>query len=152
MQITTEQIKELRDATGISVMQCKKALEQAEGDMAKALEILREESAKIAAKKGDRELASGVVASYIHNTKTTGCIVELSCETDFVSKNEEFTQLASELAMHITAFAPESVEDLLMQPFILNGDVTVGVRLDEAMQKFGERTVVSRFERYSFGE
>ncbi|MEN9852639.1 MAG: hypothetical protein RI996_582 [Candidatus Parcubacteria bacterium] len=152
MEITTELIKELRDATGISVMQCKKALEAAGGDMEKAQAILREESAKIAAKKGDRELASGVIASYIHTSKTVGCIAELSCETDFVSKNEEFITLAQELAMHITAFAPETVEDLLEQPFIMNGDVTVGARLDEAVQKFGERTVVSRFERYSFGE
>jgi elongation factor Ts len=152
MEITTELIKELRDATGISVMQCKKALETAGGDMEKALEILREESAKIAAKKGDRELASGVIASYIHNTNTAGSLVELSCETDFVSKNAEFIALAKEIAMHVTAFMPESVEDLLQQPFIMNGDITVSVRLDEAMQKFGERTVITRFERYNFGE
>ncbi len=152
MEITTELIKELRDATGISVMQCKKALEAAGGDMAKAHEILREESAKIAAKKGDRELGSGVIATYIHTTNTVGSLVELSCETDFVSKNEEFIALAKEIAMHITAFMPETTEDLLAQPFIMNGEITVGVRLDEAMQKFGERTVITRFERYSFGE
>ncbi len=149
MEITTELIKQLRDETGISVMQCKKALEQSAGDMDAARALLREEAAKIASKKGDRELGAGVIASYIHTTNTVGSLVELSCETDFVSKNEEFVQIAKEIAMHITAFAPESVDELLAQPFIMNGDITVAARLEEAMQKFGERTVVSRFERYA---
>lgn len=148
MEITTELIKTLRDQTGISVMQCKKALEAANGDMDKALEILREKSAEIAAKKGDRELGAGTVAAYIHSNDSVGSLVELSCETDFVSKNEEFRALAKEVAMHVTAFMPEDVATLLEQPFIMNGDITVQVRLDEAMQKFGERVVVSRFERY----
>ena len=150
--ITTEQVKELRDKTGISVMQCKKALEEAGGDKAKALEILRVKSAEIAAKKGDRELGAGVIASYIHTGDATGALVELSCETDFVAKNEEFRQLAKDIAMHITAFVPETVEELLEQPFILNGDVTIQTKCDEAVQKFGERTVVKRFVRYQVGE
>lgn len=152
MEITTELLKALRDETGVSVMQCKRALEEAGGDMDKARAILTAKSAEIAAKKGDRELGAGVIASYIHNTKNTGAIVELSCETDFVSKNEEFVQLASEIAMHVVAFMPASVEELLEQPFIMNGDVTVAVRLDQAVQKFGERTVVSKFDRYIIGE
>jgi elongation factor Ts len=149
MEITTELIKQLREETGISVMQCKKALEAAAGDMDAARAILREEAAKLADKKGDRELGAGVIASYIHTTNSVGSLVELSCETDFVSKNEEFIQIAKEIAMHITAFAPETVDELLAQPFIMNGDITVEARLDEAVQKFGERTVVSRFDRYA---
>jgi len=104
--ITTEQIKELRDRTGVSVMQCKRALEEAEGDIEKAVIILRKHSSAIAQKKSDRELCSGVVQAYIHNTKDVGALVQLSCETDFVAKNEEFIQLAYDIAMHITAANP----------------------------------------------
>ena len=148
MEITTELIKTLRDETGISVMQCKRALEEAKGDMEGARKILREESAKIAAKKSDRELLAGCIASYIHSNDLVGTLVELSCETDFVSKNEEFRTLAKEIAMHVTAFMPEDVDALLAQPFIMNGDITVQGKLDEAVQKFGERTVVSKFTRF----
>jgi len=109
--ITTEQIKELRDLTGISVMQCKKALEESGGDKEKALLILRKKSSDIATKKGDRELGAGVVESYIHSNKTVGALVELSCETDFVARNEEFVTLARDIAMHITATNPEYADE-----------------------------------------
>lgn len=107
MEITTEQIKQLREATKVSVMQCKKALEEAEGDMEKAKIILRKQSAQVAAKKSDRELAAGTVASYIHTNGSVGSMVELLSETDFVSNNEEFKELAREIAMHVAASAPE---------------------------------------------
>jgi elongation factor Ts len=110
MGITTEQIKELRDKTGVSVMQCKKALEEAGGDMEKALAILKQKSKDIAAKKGDRALAAGVVQAYIHTSSTIGAMVELVCETDFVSNNEEFKTLARDIAMHITATSPEFIK------------------------------------------
>jgi elongation factor Ts len=109
--ITTEQIKELRDLTGISVMQCKKALEEAGGDKEKALEILREKSSDIAAKKGDRELGAGAIQAYIHSNKNVGALVELSCETDFVARNEEFVAMARDIAMHITAATPEFLDE-----------------------------------------
>ncbi len=105
-EITTEQIKSLRDATGISVMQCKKALEEAGGDFEKALIILRKKGGDIAAKKADRVLGSGVVAAYIHGNGSVGAMVELSCETDFVAKNEEFKALAYDIAMHVAALNP----------------------------------------------
>jgi len=109
MEITTEQIKELRDATGVSIMQCKKALEEAEGDMDKAKVILSKASAKSASKKSDRELGAGVVSSYIHAGGSVGSMVELLCETDFVSKNEEFQELAREIAMQVAATDPEYI-------------------------------------------
>lgn len=92
-------------------MQCKKALEEAEGDKEKALLILRKKSSSIAEKKGDRELGAGVVASYIHSNKTVGALIELSCETDFVARNEEFVAMARDIAMHITATNPEYLEE-----------------------------------------
>lgn len=107
--VTTDDIKALRDQTGVSVMQCKKALEEAGGDAAKALIILRKRSADVAAKKSDRSLGAGVVASYIHNTGTVGAMVLLSSETDFVSKNEDFKKLAYDIAMQVAAANPEYV-------------------------------------------
>jgi elongation factor Ts len=101
-----DQIKALRDETGVAVMQCKKALEDAGGDMEKARMALRKKSGEIAAKKGDRTLGAGAVASYIHANGTVGAMVELSCETDFVAKNEEFKKLAYEIAMHVAAINP----------------------------------------------
>lgn len=104
--ITTEQIKELRDKTGVSVMQCKKALEEAGGDMDKALIILRKKGSDIASKKSDRTLGAGRIASYIHGNGSVGSIVELSSETDFVSKNDEFYALAYDIAMQVVATNP----------------------------------------------
>ena len=109
MGISTEQIKELRDITGVSIMQCKKALEEAEGDMDKAKVILSKASAKSASKKADRDLGAGVVSSYIHAGGSVGSMVELLCETDFVSKNEEFIALAREIAMQVAATDPEYI-------------------------------------------
>jgi elongation factor Ts len=192
MEITTEQIKELRDATGVSVMQCKKALEEAAGDIEKAKIILRKISKLSADKKAGRTLGSGVIGSYIHSNGTVGAMVELLCETDFVAHNEEFKALAKDLAMHITALAPEylKMEDvkaedktkarelflkeltgkpkeihdkimegklssyfgekvLLEQAFIKNPEVTIRNLVEQANQKFGERTEIGRFVRFS---
>jgi len=124
MAITTEQIKELRDATGISVMQCKKALEEAGGDMEKALAILKEKSAEIAAKKSDREATAGFVAKA--EKPGAGILLALRCETDFVAKNSDFVTLAQTLAQ----MALEKGKDVAEQaaPELLSG----------AVQKLGE--------------
>jgi elongation factor Ts len=108
--ITTDLIKELRDSTGVSVMQCKKALEEAGGDKEKALVILKKKGAEAAAKKGDRTLNATQIASYVHSTGTVGVMVELACETDFVAKNPEFKDMARDIAMHIAASKPEFVK------------------------------------------
>lgn len=107
MNITSEQIKALREKTGISVMQCKKALEEAEGDEAKAIILLKKKGAEQAAKKADREFGAGIIEAYIHSNGLVGTIVELASETDFVSNNAEFKNLAKDIAMQITATAPE---------------------------------------------
>ncbi len=191
-EITTELIKALRDETGISVMQVKKALEEAQGDVEKAKVILRKTSASIAAKKNDRELGAGIAAAYVHAGGTVVAAVVLGCETDFVSKNEEFGKLAYDIAMHVAAMkpvfkskddvtedklraarevfadeaknVPEAKRDiaiqgkldayiaeraLMEQPFVKNGDVTIRELLAQAVQKFGERVEVVRFERLS---
>lgn len=107
MSISTEVIKQLRDATGVSIMQCKKALEEVEGDIEKAKVILQKYSKAAADKKSDRTLGAGAIASYIHQGGKVGSLVELMCETDFVSKNEEFQALAKDIAMHVAALTPQ---------------------------------------------
>lgn len=110
MAITTDQIKELRDETGVSIMKCKGALEESNGDIEKAKILLRKESAQTALKKSHRTLKAGTVSSYIHAGGSVGAMIELFCETDFVSKNEEFQNLAREIAMQVAATAPEFVK------------------------------------------
>lgn len=109
MSVTTAQIKELREATGVSMMQCKNALEEANGDMDKARIILQKLSSKAASKKADRDLGAGTVASYLHGGGNVGSMVELLCETDFVSKNESFQNLAKDIAMQIAATNPQYI-------------------------------------------
>ena len=109
MEITSAQIKELRDKTGISVMQCKKALEEAAGDQEKALIILKKKRSEAAEKKSDREFGAGAIGVYTHNTNEVAAMVHLACETDFVSKNEEFVAIARDIAMHVAAQAPKYI-------------------------------------------
>lgn len=189
---TTEEIKALRDITGVSIMQCKKALEEAGGDMEKAKVILRKASAVSALKKADRELGAGVAAAYVHAGGTVVGAVVLACETDFVSKNEEFNKLAYDIAMHVAAMAPsfktrEDVKEsdlaaaravfegeaaniaeanrakaiegkidsylrdrvLLEQPFVKDPSVTIKELISSAIQKFGEKVELVRYERLS---
>ncbi|MBP6888933.1 MAG: elongation factor Ts [Candidatus Pacebacteria bacterium] len=153
-----EDIKQLREETGLSFAQIKKALDEANGDKEKAREVLAQYSALSAEKKGDREITAGTVSAYVHTSNTIGVLLELGCETDFVAKNEEFVALAHDLAMHVCAMAPTSIDNedglgeetaLLKQPFIKDPSLTVEGRLAAAIQKFGENTKVTRFVRYS---
>lgn len=148
MEITTDSIKELREMTGVSVMQCRTALLEAGGDLGKAVAVLKKHSGASALKKADRELKAGAIGSYTHDGNI-GAMVLLSCETDFVAKNPDFAALARELAMQVAAMNPENTEELLEQPFIKDGGKTVRDLLNEGTQKFGERTEVSNFVRLS---
>lgn len=145
MAITAEQIKALRDKTGVSISECKKALEEANGDEAKALEVLMARAAASVGKKADRTLAAGAVATYLHSNGQVGAMVLLSCETDFVSKNEEFVALARDIAMHASAMRPAHVEELMAQQFIKDPAKTIADLVSGAVQKFGERTEVTDF-------
>jgi elongation factor Ts len=162
--ITTDQIKALRDLTGVSVMQCKKALEEANGDLEKAKVILQKNSKATADKKSDRVFGAGVVSAYVHSNATVGAMVELVCETDFVAKNDEFKALARDIAMHATATGAEYLKAsdvpeehkqtakekiLLEQQYIKNPEVTIQGLIDSAIQKFGEKIEVARFVRFS---
>lgn len=145
--IGAQDIKNLRERTGFSFAQCKKALEEAGGSLEKAMESLKVQGIAIMEKKSDREQHAGVVSSYVHATGAVGAIIVLSCETDFVSKNPDFKILAHDIAMHATALAPADVPALLLQPFIKDASKTVGDLLRDAVQKFGENISVTALVR-----
>ncbi|MFA6254329.1 MAG: translation elongation factor Ts [Candidatus Paceibacterota bacterium] len=145
--ITIEQIKELRDRTGISIAQCKKALEDAGGDINKALDFLKTKGAEIAEKKSTRELRAGVVSAYIHSDNKMGALVQVHVETDFVAKNDDFKALADDLAMHVAAMDPADVAELLTQSFIKDPSLTIDDLVKNHIQKFGERIEIARFAR-----
>lgn len=149
--ITVEQIKDLRDATGVSIAECKKALEAAGGDMAKAREALAAAGAGVMAKKASRNLGAGTVGVYSHTGGGMGALALLACETDFVAKNPEFVQLANNLAMHVAAFDPADVTEMLTQPFVKDGATTVLNQIEAITQKFGERIEVTSFSRLAVG-
>lgn len=107
MDISTEDVKKLRDMTGVSIMQCKNALEEANGDFDKAILILRKKGSAATAKKADRDLGAGTVAAYVHSNKEVAATVTLMSETDFVAKNEAFEKLAYDIAMQVAASRPE---------------------------------------------
>ncbi len=109
MSVSLDQIKELREATGVSMMACKKALEETDGDPEKALDHLRKKGEAKAAERGERSTSEGVVASYVHSNGKLGVLLKLTCETDFVSKGDEFQELAKDIAMHVAAMNPLTI-------------------------------------------
>ena len=166
MAITTEMIKQLREDTGAGVMDAKRALEEAGGDMAKAKGILRERGLAAAAKKSERATNQGMVEAYIHAGGRIGVLVEVNCETDFVAKTQEFQQLARDIAMQVAAMQPLVVEAsqrtpemegsdeevvLLAQPFIKDGSRTIGDLVKDAIARTGENIRVARFSRFELG-
>ena len=145
-------IKRLREETSCGVIDCKKALEQANGDFAKAKELLRQRGLEMAAKKSDRVAKEGRVESYIHTGNKIGVVVEVNCETDFVARNEDFIKFTKELAMHIAAMNPANVEELLAQPFVREASKSIKDMLNDLVAKIGENIVVNRFTRFKVGE
>src|SRR5579884_3947097 len=164
MPSTTELIKELREKTGAGIMECKKAIDDAGGELAKAEQLLKERGLAKAAKKMDREANQGVVDSYIHAGGRIGAMVEVNCETDFVARNDQFRTLARELAMQVAAMNPSRVgneetdgqvsEDsvaLLDQPWIRDPSKTIRDLVNETIAQVGENVVVRRFARFELG-
>ena len=144
----TSKIKHLRDTTGLSFDQIKKALDEAGGDETKAVELLKVRGAKLAENKSSREVKEGVVASYVHATKKLGAMVEVLCETDFVAKNSDFQELAREIAMQIAAMKPDDVTGLLEQPYVKNPDTTIKDLINGYVAKLGENIQIGRFELF----
>lgn len=167
MEVTVDLIKALREKTGAGIMDTKKALEEADGDLEKAQALLREKGLATAAKKADRATLEGLVESYIHSGGRIGALVEVNCETDFVARTDDFKALAHDLAMQVAAMnprylaSPDVPEDddstpqescLLEQPFIRDPSLTVRDRVNETISQVGENVRVRRFSRFSLGE
>lgn len=151
MPITAQDIQKLREATGARIMDCKKALEEAKGDFAKATELVEAKGLARAEKNADRETKAGFIANYVHGTGMTAALVEIVCETDFVAQNQEFRDLARDIAMQVVAMDPASVEELLDQEFIKDPSKTIGTLLKSLSGKIGEKMVINRFVRYEIG-
>lgn len=147
MSINKKDIQRLRDMTGAGIMDCKRALEESDGDFDKAVEIVREQGMVIAEKKGDRKTGAGILETYIHNNRV-GVLLELRAETDFAARSEPFRELAHELTMQIAAMDPEDIEALFEQLYIKDESITVEELLKQAMAKIGENIVIERFCRY----
>lgn len=152
MATSAEDIKKLREETSCGIIDCKKALDQAQGDFAKAKDLLRQRGLEMAAKKSDRVAKEGRVESYIHNGNKIGVVVEVNCETDFVARSEDFIKFCKDVAMHIAAMNPENVEGLLAQPYVRDASKTIKDLLNELVSKIGENTMIGRFTRYKVGE
>ena len=167
VEITTQSVKELRDLTDAGVMDCRRALEEAAGDIDKAREILHRNGVVAAAKRQSREANQGIVEAYIHSGNRIGVLLELNCETDFVARTEDFKQLAHNLAMQIAAMAPEYLSSeeispdeirepsevcLLSQTYVKEPDRTIQDLVDEVRAKTGENVRVRRFTRFALGQ
>lgn len=151
MEISAASVKELRERTGIGIMEAKRALAEANGDMAAAIEALKAKGAAVAAKKADRQASEGLVAAYTHAGRISA-VVEVNCETDFVARNPEFSTFAHDVAMQIASMAPNSVDELYEQPFIKDSSKTIREIRNELVQKIGENIQIRRFARYVLGE
>ncbi len=152
MSYTVADVKKLREETGAGMLDCKKALEESKGDFEAAKEVVRKRGLAIAEKKADRETKEGYIASYVHATNKVAAMVEILCETDFVARNAEFQSMAKDVAMHVTAMNPESVEELLKEQFIKDPSKTVEELVKSISGKVGEKFVVNRFHRYEVGQ
>jgi len=176
--ITPDLIRQLREQPGAGIMDSKRALEQTDGDIKKATEVLRQQGLARAGKKSDRSANEGLVEPYIHGQGRIGSLVEVNCETDFVARTPDFKTLVHDIAMQVAATSPRYVdvsqipeEDfaglesefgdresaiaavvLLEQVFIKDGKSTIGDLIKESISKLGENIVVRRFSRFELGE
>jgi len=141
--ITVEQIKQLRDETGLGIMDVRKALTESEGDVAKAKAWLEKKGLKRAAEKAERETGAGYVFSYVHFNGKVGSLVKLVCETDFVAKTEDFQTLGKEIAMQVASMKPENVEELLKQDFLKDSSKTIEGMIKALSGKTGENIKIA---------
>ena len=140
--VDIELLKKLRLETGISLADCRKALEETNNDYKKAAEWLKKQGLEKAEKKSDREASQGLVESYIHQNGKVGSLVKIACETDFVARTEDFKNLAHEVAMQVAAMKPKNVDTLLKQEYIRDGSQTIEQLIKSVIAKLGENIVI----------
>ena len=139
-------VKKLRELTGAGVMDAKSALEEAGGDFDKAVEITKKKGLVKADKKAEREIKAGIIKTYTHNDRV-GVVLKVGCETDFVAKSEPFRDLVHNLAVHIVAMNPVTVEELMAQPFVKDEKTSVENLVKETIAKTGENIKIDEFYR-----
>lgn len=152
MKFSIEQLKKLREETQAGVADCRKALEDANGDFDKAKKLLGERGLEKAAKKEGKETSQGIIASYVHANGKVGVLVELRCETDFVARTDEFKALAHEMTLQIAAMNPKNVEELLKSDYIRDTKLTMQALVKLTISKLGENITVANFTRMTLGE
>lgn len=143
-----ELVKKMRAETGLGIMEIKAALEEVNGDEAKAKEILKKQGFAKAEKRAEKETHQGMIATYTHSTGKIGVMVELLCETDFVAKNEEFMAVAKDFCLQIAAMSPKNSKELLEQEFVKDPSLKMNDLVVALNSKFGENIKLGRFERF----
>lgn len=138
MTITVDQIKKLRDETGLGIMDVRKALTESDGDTKKAKAWLEKKGLKRAEEKAERDTSAGYVFSYVHFNGKVGSLIKIACETDFVAKTEDFQNLGKEIAMQVASMKPESVEELLKQDYLRDPSKTIEGMIKNLSGKTGE--------------
>ncbi len=166
MAFSGDDVKRLRSETGGGMLDCKNALEEADGDFDKAKEILRKKGVDVAANRGGRTTAEGLIYSYIHHNDRFGVLLELNCETDFVARTDDFRDLAQKIAVHIAGAAPLYVSKddipnghddnpkevaLLSQPYVQDDSLSIEDLIKETIGKTGENVRVRKFSRFELG-
>lgn len=151
MSVTVEQIKALRAKTGLGIHEVKSALEEANGDETKAIEVLKKRGLSTVAKKADRSTSQGLIDSYVHAGRI-GALVEVSCETDFVARNDDFKAFVHDLSLQVASMNPENVDELLAQEFFKDSSKTIQQYLNETIAKIGENIKIARFHRIELGQ
>lgn len=152
MAIDVNKIKKLREKTGAGIADVRQALDQANGDLARAEKWLVEQGFLKAAKKENRKTSQGIVESYIHGGGKIGVLVEIACETDFVARTQDFKNLAHEIAMQVSAMNPKTTDELINQPYIRDPQTTINDLVKGVIAKLGENIKVKRFARLALGE
>jgi len=147
--ITASMVKELRERTGAGMMDCKRALSETDGDMDKAIELLREKGLAAAAKKSGRIAAEGLVCTYISEDMKVGSLAEVNCETDFVADNEDFVTLAKNVALQGAQTTSTTIEELVSEKYIADESITVNDAVTTLIAKLGENMSVRRFQKFS---
>jgi len=150
MNISLDLLKKLRGETRAGVADCRQALEDANGNYAKAKKLIMERGLEKAAKKGGRETSQGLIESYVHAGRV-GVLVELRCETDFVARTDDFKTLAHEIALQVASMNPKNVKELLASLYIRDAGMTIEALVKQTVAKVGENITVAKFTRMDLG-
>jgi len=149
--VDIQKLKTLREKTGVSLSLCKKALEESNNNLEQAKKLLQQWGAQVLTKKAGNATSEGAIFSYVHHNKKIAALVEIVCQTDFVSKNEEFQKLGQEIAMQVASTPAQNVEELMNQEYIRDPSKKIIDLLNEAALKFGENIKITRFLRWQLG-